>query len=107
MKKHISHKEYQNLLEECADDCQSEYCFLKLFLLEQHPDPRVISQIKLIEKLKYIRSKDAGSDIGMNKTLEIWIGEGYAAAFAKVYDQEEELTIHKLFTKVLEEVSRK
>ena len=86
--KELTQKQYCGLLESCADGCENRYCFFKIFLLEQHPNPRVIAQLKCFELHKYFLSEKAGKDVGWNKAAEDWVERGLAAAFAEIYDGE-------------------
>lgn len=86
--KDLTSKQYCDLLEACADGCENKYCFFKIFLLEQHPNPRVIAQIKAFEIWKYELSEKTGKDVGWNAAIEKWIEQGLSAAFAEIYDAE-------------------
>jgi len=56
-------------------------------------------QIKCIEKLKYERSKAIGRDIGWNEAHEIWIREGCAQEFARLYRRG--IRIEKLYSALM------
>lgn len=102
----LSKKRYCGLLNDLADEnCHCDYCFLKLFLETLHPDPRVLMQIKCIEKFKYERSKELGHDIGWNDAGILWAEEGWATAFQtsyskfeKIFEQEDqELSVKMIY----------
>lgn len=102
--KELTPKQYCELLESCAEGCENKYCFFKIFLLEQHPNPRIISQIKCFEKYKYEESERQKKDIGWNAAIEKWIEEGYAAAFAEVFDPE--LPIRQVYNETMAMVKK-
>lgn len=63
------------------------YCDNLLYLVNCSLDDRVLLQIKCIEEYKWIKSQEAGYDIGWNNAVFGWIKEGYAKKFREVYDQ--------------------
>jgi hypothetical protein len=58
-----------------------------MFLEHQHPDLRVLCQIKCIEMLKWERSEKAGHELKMDEIAIQWCSEGWARAFAQVYEE--------------------
>jgi len=85
----LSKKRYCEMLDELvSDSCRCEYCFLKTFLSSLHPEPRVLVQIKCMEKFKYEKSSERGTDIGWNEAADLWCNEGWAEAFSIVFDEE-------------------
>ena len=80
--------EYRRLLDEIgADYCpEGRYCLFKEFLVNAHPSRRLMVQLKVIDRYKWIKSKDAGKDVGWEFALQNWVEEGNAAKFAEVYD---------------------
>lgn len=88
LNKELTPKQYQSLLESCVDGCQKDYCFYKWVIGEMHSHPRLLVQLKCIEIFKWELSSAADRDVGGNEASEKWVTEGYAAAFAEVYDAE-------------------
>ena len=79
--------EYRRLLDEIGEEyCdKGKYCLFKEFLVSAHPSRRLLVQLKCCDQMKWIKSKNAGKDVGWAKTLELWISEGYATLFAEAY----------------------
>jgi hypothetical protein len=89
-------RRYVELLDELVDEkCKCEYCFLKRFLESLHPEPRILFQLKCIEKFKWEKSEAEKRDIGWNEAGMLWANEGWAKAFNKVYD--EDLSISEVY----------
>jgi len=86
----MNKKKYKEFLDNlCEDYCEkSHYCLLKFFLLEAHTSPRMLMQMKVIEKFKYERSKALGKEVGWQEATELWVSEKKAERFAEVYDEE-------------------
>lgn len=84
----------KKLIDEIVDNCPNKegYCFIKLFLLHLGQDPRIIIQIKCIEKYKYERSKEEGKDIGLDEAFTQWIKNGLAEKFADLYDEDKSVS---------------
>ena len=84
----------KKLIDEIVDTCSNKdgYCFIKEFLLHLGQDPRVIIQIKLIEKFKFERSKEVGSDIGWSGAFTEWIKTGMAEKFANLYNEDKSIS---------------
>lgn len=93
-------EEYKELLEDvCSEYCEKgRYCIFKEFLVSAHPSPRLLMQLKAIDKMKFEKSKAANKDIGWTKCLELWVEEGYAKKFGEVY--EEKIRFDTLYKKV-------
>lgn len=81
------YRENRALLEDICHGCcvPGKYCTLKEILIRSPKDVRTMIQIKCIEKLKYERSAALKDDIGWERASDIWIVDGYAEAFSKVY----------------------
>lgn len=72
----------KDLREEC--ECQNvKYCPLEV-LLECHSE-RTLEQHKCIEIFKFLRSREEDRDLGWQESYVRWCREGYAEAFAEVY----------------------
>ncbi len=93
-------KKYFNLIDECSENCQEKYCFFKKFIESLHPHPRTLCQLKCMEKMKWIWSKEENQDIGWDVAGYYWVERGYAKTFSKVYDEEE--TINNNFKKIMD-----
>lgn len=85
--------EYRKILDEILlDYCpDGRYCILKEFLVASHPSRRLLFQLKACDKFKLERSSKEDKDIGWEETLRLWVEEGYAEKFAKVYDDKKSL----------------
>jgi len=104
MRKH-SKKRYIELLDELTDEnCKCKYCFLKKFLESLHPEPRVLVQLKCLEKFKWEKSEAEGRDIGWNEAGLIWATEGWAVAFNAVFH--EYLSIVQVYRLTKEEMAK-
>ena len=90
----------KNLINEIVETCHNKegYCFVKEFLLYLSQDPRVIIQIKLIEKYKFEKSHEEHMDIGWDGAFKRWIDSGLAEKIAKLYDED------KSFLKLYKEI---
>lgn len=74
----------RTLIEEIACCPPGHYCTLKEILCRAPRQAREILQIKCVEKFKYERSQHEGRAIDWHEALDLWIAEGYAAAFDRV-----------------------
>lgn len=83
----------KKLIDEFEDTCQNKdgYCFAREFMAHMCSEPRNLIQIKLIEKIKFDRSKELKQDIGWDGAFKFWIETGYAKKFDKLYDEEKSL----------------
>jgi hypothetical protein len=95
-KKALSKNQYSDMLDDiCAEDCPSgKYCILKMFLLSAHPDPRILIQMKCVEK-----HKDA--EMSWGEAWTSWIEGGYSEKFAEVYD--EGLSYTKIYKEIMKD----
>lgn len=77
----------RTLIDDLCSGCCSpnKYCTLKEILARAPRDTRTMMQIKCIEKLKYERSKKDELDIGWDQAFRIWIDEGYAERFSRLF----------------------
>lgn len=80
-------KQNKELIEDmCYGCCPSgNYCTLKEIMMRAPRDARTMVQIKCIEKMKYERSKGEDREVDWNEASRIWVNEGYASLFAKLY----------------------
>jgi hypothetical protein len=81
--------EYRKLLDDIGKDyCPSGcYCIFKEFLMSTHPSRRTLIQLKCIDRLKLIKSKDKGFDVGWDQAFQDWINDGDSKKFAELYDE--------------------
>ena len=95
-----SGKQYKEFLDDITCEyCESNhYCILKEFLISSHPSPRILMQLKAIEKFKYEKSKELKKDIGWNTAIELWVEEGYAKKYADLY--EDDIKFSVLYRKI-------
>lgn len=89
-KKELSKEQYKRLLDDiCSEYCPSgKHCLLKLFLLSSHPDPRLLVQMKCVEKYKYEVNKDYDTEMSWEDAWESWVENGYAEKFSEMYEEE-------------------
>ena len=82
--------EYRRLLDEIgADYCPNcPYCIFKEFLISAHPSRRLLVQLKNVDRMKLLWSKDLGKDIGWEEAFKKWVEEGNAKKFASVYSDD-------------------
>jgi len=80
-------KEYRDFLDEITSDYCPEgcYCILKEFLISSHPSRITLAQLKVIDRFKFIWSKESKKDIGWKIAFEKYISEGIAKKFRDVY----------------------
>ena len=84
----LKESQYDKLLDE-LDDGHHQYSFFRKYIESSHPDPRVLVQMKCIEKLRWELSEERGSEISWTDISNIWVEEGYAKAFADVYNSDD------------------
>ena len=90
--------EYRRLLDEIGQDyCpEGRYCLFKEFLINAHPSRRLLVQLKSVDRMKLIWSKDQGKDVGWEYALQRWVEDGNAVKFAAAYtDEKSEKEIFK------------
>ena len=95
-------EDYRKEIEEIGEDyCpHHSYCIFKEFLVSLHPNRRMLVQLSCIDKLKFIKSKEAGKDVGWEIAFNAWITEGHAERFSKAY--EEKKSVKKIFEQTVE-----
>ena len=94
---------YKSLVEEFSDCCpnKEKYCTLREFILQLAKDPRLLVQIKCIEKYKWSLSKEVGKDIGWNGAGEAWVEKGLAKRFSELYNEDK--SINQLYKEIIGE----
>ena len=58
---------------------------LKEFIMASRPTPRLLMQMKCLEKFKYERSEAENHELNWSVAMQRWIEEGHAAKFAMLY----------------------
>jgi hypothetical protein len=96
-------QQYREFLDELVSEyCQhNKYCLLKEFLISAHPDPRLLMQLKALEKYKYQISQQADKEISWQETMEKWVETGLAKKFADAYDKDNEMPFKTLYKKIM------
>lgn len=92
------------MVDLCSEYCEKDkWCLLKEILVSLHPDPRLLVQLKCVEKFKYEISKEENKEIGWSEALAKWIDEGYAEKFSGIY--EEDKNFRAIYNEVMKEES--
>lgn len=88
-KKVLNKKQYREMLNDiCSEYCDpGHYCILKEFLISSHPSPRLLMQMKCIDKFKYERGVKENRNVEWTEAMELWVEENYAQKFAEVYEE--------------------
>lgn len=88
-------------------ECGSNYCILKQVCSSMFgSNPRELFQIKCVEILKWELNLDKDYEIDISEVWGVWIGDGYAAAFADVYKEHgPDLPINKMYKMIKEIVN--
>lgn len=99
----LNKSEYSELLEDiCCEYCEPKrYCILKEFLVALHPSPRMLIQLKCMDKFKMEESKREGKDIGWTETFKRWTDKDYAKKFADIFDKDQDVTISSIYKKIM------
>ena len=100
----MNKKQYKEMLDDvCSENCSEDNdCILKQFLLSAHPSPRLLMQMKCVDKYKKKLAKDRNKSpkkIEWGEAMEKWIEEGYAKKFADIY--KEDLKYLDVYKKVM------
>jgi len=100
-KKILSQKKYGEMLDDiCSEYCpKGKHCVLKLFMLSAHTDPRILIQMKCVEKYKYEINKNQEDEMSWEEAWLSWIENGYSEKFANEY--EEELSYTKIYKEIM------
>ena len=65
------------------------------FITSAHDSPRMIMQMKCVEKFRYERHQD----LGWSDAFHAWVDEGYAKTFGDLYS--EEIRFRSLYKNVI------
>lgn len=100
----LNKKKYRDMLDDvCSDSCRKDKkCILKDFLVSSHPTPRVLVQIKCIDRFKIILAKERNTpeeNVSWEESLQEWVDRGHAKKFSDVY--QEGVQYRTIFNKVL------
>ena len=100
----MNKKQYKDMLDDvCSDTCpKTKGCILKEFLVSSHASPRMLVQLKCVERYKRRLAKELNvkpKNITWNKALDKWAERGYAKTFAIVY--EEGLQYRTIYNKIV------
>ena len=101
----LNKKQYKDMLDDlCSEFCQSEECILKEFLISSNASPRLLLQLRCIEKFKnVIKKRDNKKVVEWEEAINKWSDEGYAEKYAFYY--EEGMKIREIWAKMMEESS--
>jgi len=93
---------FRKILSEICEDSSchynGDYCILKELIEAIGTDPRILIQLKCVEKFKYEQSEINKKDIGWQAAWILW-SEKHAENFAKYYDPE--LTYKEIYKKII------
>lgn len=95
-------KQYKELLNDiCAEDCPSDHeCILKEFLVSAHPSPRLLVQLRCVQRYKKLVENLDCKEMTWAEAMDLWIENKRAEKFAKVYDENKKyMEIYKLVMK--------
>ena len=95
-----SKEEYRELLEDLVCEyCEpKKYCIFKEFLISLHPSPRILMQLKAIDKFKFEKGKELDREVNWAEAMQMWVDEGYAKKFSDMY--EEGINFSTLYKKI-------
>lgn len=94
----MNKKEYRALLDDiCTEDCPADHeCILKEFLVSSHPSPRLLIQLKCIDRYKKLCENIDCKKMPWSDAMERWVKSGKAKKFAEVYKEDKSyLEIYK------------
>jgi hypothetical protein len=96
----MTKQQFSNMLYQLCEDCDCHtnkpYCTLIEFLTNSHNSPRLLLQMKCVEKFKFERHQD----IPLSEAFMIWAEEGYAQTFSDVYI--EDMKFKDLYKKIID-----
>lgn len=100
----LNKRQYKFMLDDiCSEDCDREKeCILKEFLISSHPSPKMLVQLKCIDKYKEViaeREKKKVNKISWNQAFSEWAENGFAKIFSDVY--EEGIQYRTIYNKVV------
>ena len=98
----------KNLIDQIVpEECKGRYCILKQICSSLFgSNPRELYQLKCVEILKWELNVDKDYEIDISEVWTVWIGDGYASAFADIYNEfGTDLTAHDMYNKVKDKVN--
>ncbi len=89
--------QYKELLNDiCDENCNNEECILKQFLVSAHPSPRLLIQLKCVDRYKRLCENLDCKKMTWAEAMERWVKNGRAIKFAEAYDENKKyLDIYK------------
>jgi len=94
----VKKQQYKELLNDiCSEDCPSDHtCILKEFLVSAHPSPRLLVQLKCVDRYKKLCENLDCTEMSWAEAMDLWVKNGRARKFAEVYDENKKyLDIYK------------
>ena len=90
----------RKLLEEICDGCDVGYCTLKEILMSSGLSDRQALQIKMIEKFKYVWSEHRDQPYDFNEAGLRFVQDGYATEFARLYEDNDNIHVLSMWSKL-------
>ena len=87
LKEIASHNEIGRLKLRELRCYETDTCPIKYIIIRKGLSKRTIKELRCIEKYKYIKSEEAGRDVGWDGAIMSWRDEGLAKTFDEVYDE--------------------
>ena len=99
----MNKKEYKELLNNiCLEDCPSNHdCILKQFLVSAHPSPRLLIQLRCIQRYKSLCENLDCKKYSWGEAMEMWVSNGRAVKFARIYSEDK--TYMQIYTEVMKD----
>jgi hypothetical protein len=96
-------QKYSKFLDDLVGEyCPSNhYCLLKEYLITLQSNPRILLQLKCLEKYKYELSTQQQKEISWDEALVIWIEKGYAAKFSELYLISPDIPFSQFYSKLI------
>jgi hypothetical protein len=89
----MNKKQYKEFLD---DICDGHDCILKEFIISAHPSPRLLMQLKCVERYKKLKENVDCVELTMSEAMTEWVTTGKAKIFADVYNENKKyLDIYK------------
>jgi hypothetical protein len=99
-----SKQDYVKFLEDLVCDyCPpNHYCLLKEYLVGLQTDPRMLLQLKCLEKYKYELCSKLGQELNWDEAILKWIEAGFAKKFADLYILFPEIPFKSFYAKLIQ-----
>ena len=94
----MNKRQYKELLNDiCDEDCPSDHeCILKEFLISAHPSPRLLVQLKCVDRYKKLCENLDCKEMSWAEAMDLWVKNNRAKKFAEVYTEDKKyLDIYK------------